>query len=101
MTDYIETRIKPLRRRIILQFLADQKEYVSNADMILHFINDTRDGITAYFADVMADLAWLEQRGYVVLSGSEFVVVEATQRGLRIADGTAVDDGISRPRPRL
>lgn len=100
MTDYEENTIKPLRRAHILGFLETRKDYVSTADILVTVINGTRDGLTAYYSDVIADLAWLETKGYVRLSGEDFVVVEATARGLRIARDQDRDDGIARPGPR-
>ncbi len=101
MSDYEENTIKPLRRGIILRLLADRKDYTSNADLLLSAINRTRDGVTAYFGEIVDDLAWLERKGYVILNGDEFIVVEATKRGLRVARGEAVDRGVSRAEPRF
>lgn len=101
MSSYEETKVKPIRRGIILRFLERSIDYISNAEILLAVINGTRDGITAYHTDIVADLSWLETKGYVVLSGEDIVVVEATARGLRIARNEDMDQGIARPKPRV
>jgi hypothetical protein len=99
MNDYVDTKIKPLRRAIILRFLETTRDNQSNADILTSVINGTPDGITAYYTDVVEDLRWLEAKGYVSLTGDEVVVVEATASGLRIATGDQTDKGIARRVP--
>jgi hypothetical protein len=99
MNDYVSTKIKPLRRAIILRFLETTRDNQSNADILTSVINGTPDGITAYYPDVVEDLRWLEAKGYARLSGDEVVVVEATAAGLRIANGDQADPGIARRVP--
>ena len=94
-----EEKLKHIRRAIILRFLEMCKDYVSNADIILSVINSTPDGISAYHADVVSDLRWLETKGYVALTGNDTIVVEAQPSGLRIARGEDRDDGIARNVP--
>ncbi|KAA2314544.1 hypothetical protein E0K93_09510 [Puniceibacterium sp. HSS470] len=99
MNDYIEKRVKPVRRAIILRFLESCKAYISNADIIVAVINDTPDGITAYYSEVVEDLRWLESKGYVQLTGENTIIVTAIPAGLRIARGDNIDAGISRDIP--
>ena len=99
MNDYMEKRVKPIRRAIVLRFLESCKDHISNADVIVWVINDTEDGITAYYNDVVEDLRWLEAKGYVQISGEATIVVSATPAGLRIARGENIDAGISRNVP--
>ena len=73
MTSYEETKVKPIRRSIILRFLERSQDYISNAEILVSVINGTRDGVTAYYADIVGDLAWLETKGYVTLSGEDIV----------------------------
>lgn len=99
MNDYIEKRVKPVRRAIILRFLESCKDYVSNADIIVAVINDTPDGISAYYSEVVEDLRWLEAKGYVHLRGDNTIIVILTPAGRRIARGDNIDTGISRDIP--
>jgi len=100
MTDYLEDTVKPLRRAHILRYLAQCRGYESNADILVSVINGTRDGLTVFYTDVIEALGWLENRGYVRLSGDEVVVVTATQRGLRLARGDDRDPGVAAPEPK-
>ena len=99
MSSYLETRIKPIRRAIILAFLERCRDYTSNADILVSVINGTPDGVTAYYNEVIEDLRWLEAKGYVALSGESTVIIEATPAGLRIARGDNIDAGIARDTP--
>ncbi|MBY6091061.1 hypothetical protein [Maritimibacter alkaliphilus] len=99
MNDYIEKRVKPLRRAIILRFLESCRDYISNADIVVSVINATPDGVTAYYNEVVEDLRWMEAKGYVQISGEATIVVTATPAGLRIARGDNIDPGISRDIP--
>lgn len=101
MSDYMDKKIKPLRRAIILRFLERTKDNLSNADILTSVLNGTDDGITAYYQDVVEDLRWLEAKGYVRITGDDIVIVEATAPGLRIALGEQTDAGIARRVPRV
>jgi hypothetical protein len=96
MGDYEEKTLKPLRRSILLRALDRNKDGTSNADLLLSFLNGTKDGVSAYYADIVGDLGWLETKGYVTLSGTDVVVVDITPRGRRIARGDNTDAGIAR-----
>jgi hypothetical protein len=99
MNGYVEKHVKPVRRAITLRFLEQCKGYNSNADIIVRVINDTPDGISAYYNEVVEDLRWLETKGYVQLTGENTIIVTATPAGLRIARGDNIDTGISRDIP--
>jgi hypothetical protein len=98
MTAY-EQKLATIRRAIILDFLEKSREYTSNADILVHVINSTPDGVSAYYKDVVGDLRWLETKGYVTLSGNDTVVAIATASGLRIARREDRDDGVARDIP--
>lgn len=100
MSDYLERKVKPIRRAIVLTFLERCADYTSNADIILHVINGTPDGITVFYGDVIEDLRWLEAKGLVRLSGDDTVIAEATMAGVRIARGENYDPGVARQSPR-
>lgn len=101
MSEYLEKRVKPVRRAIILGFLERCRDYTSNADILMAVINGTPDGVTAYYNEVIEDLRWLEAKGYVGLSGESTVVVEATPAGRRLARGDNVDAGVARDLPEV
>lgn len=85
-------------RIAVLRFLKDAPKYTSNASMLstqlpLVGINYTRD-------QVSTEVHWLRDQGFVTLeTHAAFVVVEATQRGVEIAEGIAVHPEIQRPHP--
>ncbi len=93
---YLEQKIRPIRRAIILGFLGQSKDYVSNAEILTSVINGSADGVRAYYNDTVDELRWLEARGYVRISGESIVVAEATAAGLRIARHENADPGVSR-----
>lgn len=99
MSDYLETKVKPVRRAIILAFLEASRDHVSNADILTSVVNSTSEGVSAWYNDVVSDLRWLEQKGLVEITGSNTVVVTATAAGLRIARGENADPGIARDLP--
>lgn len=87
------------RRGVVLQHLEQCKDYTASANILLDVANGV--GVPSYYSDLIEDLAWLENRGYVKLGGDEdVVIVEATSRGLRIARDEDIDDGIARPPAR-
>lgn len=54
---------------------------------------------------VRTHLSWLEEQGLVVIHradfmGADFYVAEITQRGLDVATGRAVVDGVKKPNPK-
>ncbi|MGR3479374.1 hypothetical protein [Salipiger marinus] len=101
MSEYLEKRVKPLRRAIILSYLEKCRDYVSNADILTAVINGTPDGVTAYYNDVVEDLRWLEAKGYVSLTGQNVVIATCLPAGLRIARKENVDPGVSRDLPEI
>lgn len=101
MSEYMEKRVKPLRRAIILGFLERCRDYTSNADILMSVINGTPDGVSAWYSDVIEDLRWLEAKGFVTLGGENTVVVEATPAGRRLARGENVDPGVARDLPEV
>lgn len=96
MNAYLEEKVKPLRRAIILGFLESSQDFISNADILTTVINGSADGVRVYYSDVVEELRWLEAKGYVRISGDSTVVAEATPAGLRIARRQNADPGISR-----
>lgn len=94
-----QEKLQKIRRAIILRYLEDSQDYVSNADILLTVINSTPDGVSAYYSDVVADLRWLETKGYVIVTGDATVVAEATPSGRRLARGEDRDPGVARDVP--
>lgn len=97
MSDYSETLSKH-RRLTILKFLADSPEYTSNASILTQVCKSI--GVSSTRDQVMTDLDWLKEQGFVTLQDSlTFRVATATGRGLEIASGEARNAGVQRPRP--
>ena len=88
------------QRLVILRSLADAG-YDANESIL-------DDCLTLYGHKISCDLVrnhlnWLEEQGLVKierLSGG-FMVAKITQRGLDVANGEAVVDGVKRPRPKI
>jgi len=97
VTSYKETRIAPLIRAHVLRFLETCRDHESTADILVTVINGTRDGLSVYYSDVVDELRWLERNGHVTLQGGDFLIVTATDRGLRIARDEDRDRGIAYP----
>lgn len=97
MSDYLAL-VRRDRRLAILEFLEGCAQYTSNGDIILDVTNHA--GIRSTRDEVITDLWWLKEQGFAVIQDhGEFLVVEATQRGVEIARGTARHPDVSRPRP--
>ncbi len=97
MSDYVET-LSRHRRLTILRFLADSPEYTSNVSILEEVCNEF--GVTSNRDQVITDLEWLREQGFVSYDGKgDFIVVTATQRGVEIAEGKARHEGVQRPRP--
>lgn len=91
--------LSPLRRRIILEYLQTRPDGEASADVLVSVINGTRDGVTAYYSEVVEDLRWLQNKGYLKVAGDEIVVCEITLAGERIANRQERDPGIADRRP--
>lgn len=97
MSNYVQ-KIQKHRRLTILRFLAEAPEYTSNVSILTDICNDY--GVTSTRSQVSGDVNWMAENAMVIaVTEHDFTVVTATQRGLEIASGLAVDEGVKRPRP--
>lgn len=97
MTDYAET-VRQHRRLAILRHLEACHGYTSNASILQSVLAGV--GIPSTRSQVVTEIAWLTENGFVTYEGGEdFVVVEATLAGVEIARGLAIHPEIQRPRP--
>ena len=97
MSTYVGTLSKH-RRLTILKFLTDSPEYTSNASILVEVCNQF--GVTTTRDQVAGDIAWLKEQDMVDYADhGDFIVVNATARGVEIAQGRARHDGVQRPRP--
>ena len=98
MTDYAVT-LRRHRRLSILRHLEGSFGYTSNASILTDVLNGV--GVTSSRDQVVTELSWLKENGFVSYSQSgDFVVVEATSRGTEIARGRALHPDIQRPGAR-
>lgn len=98
MTDYAET-VRQHRRLAILRHLEEVPDYTSNSSILQGVLQGL--GLPSSSDQVVTDLAWLKEQGFVDVTGSQdFSVVSATRRGVEIARGMATHPDIQRPRPR-
>ncbi|MGX2948578.1 VpaChn25_0724 family phage protein [Frederiksenia canicola] len=88
------------QRLVILRSLVDAG-YDANESIL-------DDCLTLYGHKISRDLVrnhlnWLEEQGLVKIERltDGFIVATITQRGVDVANGEAVVDGVKRPRPRL
>ncbi len=88
------------QRLVILRSLADAG-YDANESIL-------DDCLTLYGHKISRDLVrnhlnWLEEQGLVQIDrlANGFMVAQITQRGLDVANGEAVVDGVKRPRPKI
>lgn len=93
-------RLREDRRLVILRLLAEQNAYRSNSSVLhagLHHlgVNGTRD-------DVLTDLHWLRDQGYLGMETAVPGVHVATlsARGKEVAEGQVQVPGVSRPSPK-
>lgn len=95
---YANTMIKH-RRLAILRHLEGCTDYTSNASILTDVLDGV--GVTSSRAQVITELAWLKENGFVTYTeAGDFVVVEATGRGVEIARGRATHPDIQRPSPK-
>lgn len=100
MTDYLTT-LRRHRRLAILRFLHDSPTYTSNVSILTDVLNGPTIGIDTSRDQTTTELMWLQETGFVTLSGTaDFVVATATARGVDIALGRAAHSDIQRPGPR-
>lgn len=98
MSDYSDT-LRRHRRLAILRHLAACAEYTSNGSILVDVLRGV--GVTSTRAQVVTELSWLAETGFVVIDDrGDFVIATATDRGVEIAQGLATHPDIQRPRPR-
>lgn len=88
------------QRLVILRSLVDAG-YDANESIL-------DDCLALYGHHISRDLVrnhlnWLEEQGLVQIErlGNGFMIAKITQRGLDVANGEAVVDGVKRPSPKL
>lgn len=87
------------RRLAVLRHLADCAGYTSNASILVDALDGV--GLRSSRDQVVTELAWLRENGFVSYEDTaDFIVVEATTRGVEIAMGRATHPEIQRPGPR-
>lgn len=97
MTSYAES-LRQHARIAILRFCEAAPDYTTNVSLLADQLPNI--GITFSRDQVISELHWLRDQGFVTLKEFEgFVTVRATQRGVDIALGKARHPEIKRPRP--
>lgn len=91
--------IRKHRRLAILRHLEGCNDYTSNASILVDVLDGV--GVTSSRDQVITELAWLKDNGFVTYEDrAEFIIAEATRRGVEIARGQAAHPEIQRPSPR-
>lgn len=87
------------RRLAILRHLEGCMDYTSNASILVDVLDGV--GVTSSRDQVVTELAWLKDNGFVNYEDrAEFIIAEATRRGVEIARGQSAHPEIQRPSPR-
>ena len=88
------------RRLAILRHLEKCADYTSNASILTDVLAGV--GVQSTRSQVVTELAWLKENGFVTYEdrAGDFIVVEATLKGVEIADGSARHPEIQRPKPK-
>lgn len=95
---YADT-IRKHRRLAILRHLAECSDYTSNASILVDVLDGV--GVTSTRDQVVTELAWLKEQGFVTIEDRGFfVIAEATRAGVEIAQGRGTHPEIQRPSPR-
>jgi len=98
VTDYQAT-LRKHRRLAILRHLEQVSGYTTNASILRDVLHGV--GVGSTFDQVITELHWLQENGMVTVSDhGDFVIAEATLRGIEIARGEATHPDIQRPRAR-
>lgn len=97
MSDYGEL-VRRHRRLAILKHLEACAEYTSNGSILQAVLIGV--GVPSTRDQVVTELAWLREQGFVVCDGrADFIVVTATARGCELARGLATHPDVQRPGP--
>ncbi len=87
------------RRLAILTHLSACLDYASNSEILLDVCNGV--GITTSRDQLTETLAWLREQDMVSIKDHEgFLIVEATARGVDVAEARARHPGVKRPAPK-
>ena len=91
-----EHTVSKHRRLAILRHLQQCSDYTSNASILTDVLDGV--GVTSTRSQVITELAWLKQNGFVTYEDrADFIVVEVTRTGVEIALGRATHPEIQRP----
>ena len=94
-----KARLRADVRRTILQLLAGDLGYSHNHEVLRSAI-DHAEAVTLTETEVQAHLAWLDDAGLITTeTKGRFVLATITPLGLKVAEGSEVVEGVSRPRP--
>jgi len=85
------------RRLAILRHLAEASGHVSNISILADVC--TGLGVTTSRDQCLTEAHWLGEQGLVLMNEDQFVL-QATARGVDVAQGRARVPGIKRPTPR-
>ena len=98
MSSYADT-LRKHARITILRVLENAPQYESNVSLLTTTLKQV--GINFTRDQVMTEVNWLEQQGFVKKNetGIGYVVIAATISGIEVAQGITTHDGIQRPAP--
>lgn len=86
-------------RRTILQLLAGDLGYSHNHEVLRNAI-DHAEAVTLTETEIKDHLAWLEDAGLITTeTNAHYVIATIAPKGLKVAEGKEVVEGVSRPRP--
>ena len=86
------------RRLVLLQALAQSPDYALRETVLVRLLAGERLAIGVY--DLRTEMRWLADRGLVDIEfHDEVQAARITLRGVDVAHGHTLVDGIARPRP--
>ncbi len=90
--------LRAQRRRVLLGLLAEAPTYESSQYVLYHALEGTH--LETSSSAIALELAWLAERGLATLDQlAGATVARVTQRGLDVAKGLILIDGVARPDP--
>lgn len=93
-----QDKLQQDRRLLVLVALMNAAGYRAASRLLLAFLESM--GHTATYDQLLGELAWLQEQGFVALENNGAAsIVTVTPRGLEVAQGLAHHPGVRRPAP--
>ena len=99
MMPSLQARIRADVRRTILVLLSKDLGYSHNHE-VLRLAIDRAEAVTMTESETKSHLSWLEDQGLIETEiVGRFMIAKLTDMGLKVARGSEIVEGVSRPNP--